>query len=281
MDRPKNAHDIRQLKGVRQQSWMTAYDFTQAQLVEEAAIDVILVGDSLGNTMLGHATTLPVTLDDMLHHAQAARRGAPKTALIVDMPFLTYTSPEQALINGGRLLVECLAEGVKMEGGRRIAGTVRRLVEDSIPVIGHLGLTPQSVHKMGGFRIQARTAQAIAALVDDAKSLADAGVSALVLEGIPDRVAAYVTEQVPVPTIGIGAGSHVDGQVLVFHDAMGITPTLPKFARAFAQARQHLVNGLTSYHEAVLDQSFPDADHSYHIPDAEWQKFLDSVRKSR
>lgn len=274
MDRPRSAQDILHLKGIRRQSWMTAYDFPQAQMVAAAGIDVILVGDTLGMTMLGYPTTLPVTLDDMLYHARTVRRGAPDTALIVDLPFLTYTTVETALANGGRLIAEAGADGVKLEGGRRVAEIIQRLVAEAIPVIGHLGLTPQSVHKMGGYRVQARSADDIVTLVDDAVCLAQAGVSAIVLEGIPNRVAEHVTQKISVPTIGIGAGNQVDGQVLVFHDCMGISPAVPKFVNRFASARDHIVQGLQAYSAAVREQTFPDDSHSYHISDAEWEKFL-------
>ncbi|MBX5468222.1 MAG: 3-methyl-2-oxobutanoate hydroxymethyltransferase [Firmicutes bacterium] len=279
MERPKTAQDIRGLKGVRRQTWITAYDYVQAQLAELAEIDVILVGDSLGMTTLGYPTTLPVTVRDMMHHARIVRRGAPNTPMIVDMPFLSYTDPNQALRNAGRFIQGCGAEGVKLEGGRRILPQVEALVAEGIPVVGHLGLTPQSVHRFGGYRVQARAAEAIRELVEDAESLAEAGVIAIVLEGIPDRVAEYVTRRVPVPTIGIGAGNQTDGQVLVFHDCVGLSARLPKFAKPFADVRTVMVTGLAQYREAVLTQSFPDEAHAYHLADEEWERFLQMMQR--
>jgi 3-methyl-2-oxobutanoate hydroxymethyltransferase len=274
LERPRNAQEIRALKGVRRQTWITAYDHPQAAMAEASGIDVILVGDSLGMTTLGYANTLPVTLEDMIHHASAVRRGAPNSCVIVDMPFLTYTTPLEAVAHAGRIIQHCQVEGVKLEGGRRIAAQVEALVNEAIPVIGHLGLTPQSVHRFGGYRVQARQAEAIATLIEDAERLCEAGVSAIVLEGIPDRVASYVTDRIPVHTIGIGAGRGTDGQVLVFHDCVGLSERVPKFVSPFAQARATIVEGLTRYRDAVLTGSFPDDAHSYHLSEQEWERFV-------
>ncbi len=267
------AQRLKTLKGQQPLVWLTAYDFTQAQLAEEAGIDVILVGDSAGTTVMGYDSTLPVTLNDMVYHAKLVRRGAPNTMMTVDLPFLTYTSAEQALQSAGRLMQEALADAVKLEGGRRVMNAVDALISHDIPVIGHLGLTPQSVHAMGGYRVQARTHDSIRHLVDDAQALADHGVAALVLEGIPDRVAAYVTEQVPVPTIGIGAGNQTDGQVLVFHDCLGLSSHYPKFAKPFADVRRVMLSALEQYGSEVRSRAFPDDDHSYHVTDKEWDAF--------
>lgn len=262
------------LKGQRPISWMTAYDYIQAQLVEAAEIDVILVGDSLGMTTLGFNTTLPVTMDHMVHHSAAVRRGAPVTMMIVDLPFLSFTTPTDALRHSGRLIQESLADGVKLEGGTTIIPVVQALVRESIPVVGHLGLTPQSVHRMGGYKVQARSAHAIYQLVEDAKRLSDAGVGAIVLEGIPDRVATYVTEVVSVPTIGIGAGAGCDGQVLVFHDCLGLSSGYPKFARPFADLRTTIVDGLSKFRQEVEARSFPNHQETYHVTDREWNQFM-------
>ncbi len=262
------------LKGHRPISWMTAYDYIQAQLVEAANIDVILVGDSLGMTTLGFDTTLPVTMDHMVHHSLAVRRGAPHTMMVVDLPFLSFATPADALRHGGRLIQETAADGVKLEGGSAVVPAVEALVKESIPVIGHLGLTPQSVHRMGGYKVQARSAHTIHQLLDDAKRLTDAGVAALVLEGIPDRVATFVTDAITVPTIGIGAGKGCDGQVLVFHDCLGLSSGYPKFARPFADLRTVIVDGLTQYREAVESRSFPNDQESYHVTEREWEHFL-------
>jgi len=271
---PKTALDLTGLKLERPQVWVTAYDFFQAQLAEEAQVDAILVGDSLGMTMLGYDSTLSVTMEDMLYHARVVRRGAPHTVMIVDLPFLSYRTVELALTNAGRLLQETQAEGIKIEGGHRLAETVVSLVAEGIPVIGHLGLTPQSVHTMGGYRVQARSREHIEQLLDDAESLAQAGISALVLEGIPDKVGALVTERIQVPTIGIGAGHATDGQVLVFHDCLGLSAYTPKFVAPFAQGRQVLAEGLKAYRSAVLDRTFPDDDHAYHMAHKEWERFI-------
>lgn len=261
------------LKAQRPQVWLTAYDFIQAQLAEAASMDAILVGDSLGMTMLGYSNTLAVTTDDMVYHARVVRRGAPQTVMVVDLPFLTYRSPEIALTNAGRLMQEASADAVKLEGGRRVAECVQRLVSEGIPVVGHLGLTPQSVHIMGGYRVQAKTEEAIVQILDDAQSVVQAGITALVLEGIPDRVAELITERIAVPSIGIGAGQATDGQVLVFHDCLGLSERTPKFVTPFAQGRQVLGQGLEQYREAVLNGTFPDSDHAYHIADKEWARF--------
>ncbi len=274
MTQPKTVRELFQLKGQRPQVWITAYDFTQAELAASAAVDAILVGDSLGMTMLGYSTTLPVTVEDMVYHSRVVRRAARDTVLIVDLPFLSYRDPTTALLSAGRIVQEAAADAVKLEGGARTVPVVEHLVAEGIPVIGHLGLTPQSVHRMGGYRVQARTADTIQTLVADASQLAAAGISALVLEGIPDRVAAYVTQSVAVPTIGIGAGSATDGQVLVFHDCVGLSARTPKFVTPFAQAREALLEGIRKYREAVIGGAFPDAQHSYHVSDQEWDRFV-------
>ncbi len=273
MSERMTAQKLKESKGQEPQAWLTAYDFTQAQLAEEAGIDVILVGDSVGTTAMGYDSTLPVTLDDMVYHARLVRRGAPKTMMVADLPYLSYTTPEQALQSAARLVKEALADAVKLEGGRRVLKQVDALILNDIPVVGHLGLTPQSVHAMGGYKVQARTHQAMADLVDDARALHDHGVCSVVLEGIPDRVAAYVTEAIGVPTIGIGAGNRTDGQVLVFHDCLGLSSRYPKFAKPFANLRQIILDGMGAFVSEVRSRSFPDDSHSYHVTDKEWETF--------
>lgn len=275
MNPPKNLRDLMHLKTQRRQVWITAYTYGQAQLAEEAQVDAILVGDSLGMTVLGHPTTLPVTVDDMLYHSRMVRRGAPATTILVDLPFLSYRDPETALVNAGRLMQMAQVDAVKLEGGARLAETVRRLVDEGIPVVGHIGLTPQSVHTMGGFRVQARTSDQVHKLLADVAALNAAGVSAIVLEGIPDRVAALASQRSAVPTIGIGAGAGTDGQILVFHDCVGLSPRTPKFVTPFVNGRETLASGLVQYRDAVLSGSFPAEKHTYHITDEEWQKVLD------
>lgn len=275
MNERMTAQKLKEFKGQEPQAWLTAYDFTQAQLAEEAGIDVILVGDSVGTTVMGYDSTLPVTLDDMLYHARLVRRGAPNTMMVVDLPYLSYTNPEQALQSAARFIKEALADAVKLEGGRRVLKQVDALILNDIPVVGHLGLTPQSVHAMGGYKVQARTHQAMTDLVDDARALQDHGVCSLVLEGIPDRVAAYVTETIGVPTIGIGAGNGTDGQVLVFHDCLGLSSRYPKFAKPFTNLRQVILDGMGAFVGEVRSRSFPDDSHSYHVTDKEWETFWD------
>lgn len=267
------AQKLKTLKGQTPLVWLTAYDYNQAQLAEEGGVDVILVGDSVGTTVMGYDSTIPVTLDNMVYHAGLVRRGAPHTMIVVDLPFLTYTSPQQALASAGRIMQETLADAVKLEGGRKVLDAVDALVRHDIPVVGHLGLTPQSVHSMGGYKVQARNQSGIEALLDDARALDEHGVCALVLEGIPDRVAAFVTKQVGVPTIGIGAGNQTDGQVLVFYDGLGLSSRYPKFAKPFADVRGTILEGLARYQAEVKSRAFPDDDHSYHVPDKEWDAF--------
>lgn len=244
---------------------VTAYDATQSAIAEAAGVDVILVGDSVGMVVLGHETTIPVTLDDMIHHARAVRRGAPATMAIVDMPFLTYHADiPDTLYKAGRVMQETGADGVKLEGGRHIAPQVAALVAAGIPVCGHLGLTPQSYHQFGGFRVQARSAEAAQALLEDALALEAAGAFLLVLECIPAPVAATVTARLRIPTIGIGAGPSCDGQVLVYHDLLGLRDARPaKFVKPYAHLHGQAVDAIASYCREVREGLFPDAGHSY------------------
>ena len=242
---------------------VTAYDYSMARLVDEAGIPVVLVGDSLGNVMLGYDSTLPVTLDDMLHHTRAVVRGAKDALIVTDMPFMTYnTSVEDALRNAGRLLQEGGAQAVKLEGGAFVAGTVRCLTENGIPVMGHLGLTPQSVHQLGGYRVQARTADQARRLLDDALALEDAGAFSIVLEMVPGNVAQAVTERLTVPTIGIGAGPGCDGQIQVLHDILGLGARQPRHAKRFADLNAATLDALRAYKDEVSARSFPTADHT-------------------
>jgi 3-methyl-2-oxobutanoate hydroxymethyltransferase len=238
---------------------LTAYDATMARILDRAGIDVILVGDSLGMVVLGYSTTLPVTLEMMIHHTGAVSRGTSRALVVADMPFLTYQlSAEEAMRNAGRLIKEGGAAAVKIEGGEHMAETTKRLVDVGVPVMGHLGLTPQSVHKFGGFRPQARDPQAAARLLEDATALERAGVFAIVLESIPDEVARQVTSSTGIPTIGIGAGPHCDGQVLVSYDALGLYDgPIPPFVKQFARAGDELLNGARAYIEDVRAGRYP------------------------
>ncbi|MGI4831608.1 MAG: 3-methyl-2-oxobutanoate hydroxymethyltransferase [Janthinobacterium lividum] len=247
---------------------LTAVDFPSAKLVDEAGVDLVLVGDSLAMTVLGHKDTLSITMDEMLHHTKAVRRGVQHALLVADMPFGSYhTSTDEALRNAIRFVKEAGAEAVKLEGGRDRADLVERLTRTEIPVIGHIGLTPQSVNRMGGYTVQARTVAAIDALMSDAAALEGAGAVALVLEGVPREVAAKITAQAQIPTIGIGAGPECDGQILVFHDLVRLTFASPaKFVRSFGDAGAVMAEAIQRYREAVLTSTFPADAESYHLP---------------
>ncbi|PZE21916.1 3-methyl-2-oxobutanoate hydroxymethyltransferase [Paenibacillus xerothermodurans] len=251
-------------------SMITAYDYPSAQLVEEAGVDVILVGDSLGNVVLGYDSTVPVTLDDMIYHSRAVVRGAPSTFVVTDMPFMTYHgSMDLTLRNAARIMQEGLAKAVKMEGGREIADAVRACAKAGIPVMAHIGLTPQSIHQIGGYKIQGKTRAQADRLLDDAKALQEAGAFAVVLELMTEQLAAYITEQLSIATIGIGSGPRCDGQVLVYHDALGYnTDASPKrFVKMYADVGSTIREGLKQYVHEVKSRSFPTADHAFHMED--------------
>ena len=245
---------------------VTAYDALFARLVEEAGVDAILVGDSLGNVVAGFDTTVPVTLDQMIYHGAAVRRGASRALVIVDMPFLTYqVSTERALLNAGRVMQETQCDAVKLEGGSpEIADTVRALVRAGIPVVGHLGFTPQSVHVLGGFRVQGRDEAGAQRLLDDARRLEEAGAFAIVLELVPAEVAARVRESVGIPTIGIGAGVECDGQVLVLQDLLGLTDAFtPKFLKRYAGLAGEVRGAVGRFAEEVRAGAYPDEQHTF------------------
>ena len=255
---------IRALKGKQRIPVLTAYEFAMARLMDEAGIPMILVGDSLGMTVLGYENTLPVTLDQMLHHSAAVRRGAPHAMVITDLPFLTYqASVAEAITNAGRCLKEAGVDGVKLEGGEVRVPHVKALVENGIPVLGHIGLLPQSVHAMGGYRVQGKTEADVERLVRDARALDEAGVFALVLEGMPAETARRITEAVSVPTIGIGAGPHCDGQVLVVNDLLGMTERPPKFVKRYADLRAAMQQAFTAYKTDVEQGGYPGPEHQY------------------
>lgn len=245
-------------------SMLTAYDYATALAMDRAGIDSILVGDSLGMVVLGYETTLPVTMDDMLHHCKAVARGAKRALLIGDMPFMSYqVSVEQAVANAGRFLQEAGMDAVKLEGGRPRTEAVRAIVGCGIPVMGHLGLTPQSVHQMGGFRAQGKTAAAAAELVRDAEALQEAGCFALVLEAIPTQLGRLVSERLRIPTIGIGAGPNCDGQVLVSHDLLGLFDRFtPRFVKRYADLHQVMGAAFEAYLAEVVAGDFPGEEHS-------------------
>jgi 3-methyl-2-oxobutanoate hydroxymethyltransferase len=259
-------------------SMVTAYDFPTARAVDEAGVDAILVGDSLAMVVLGHPNTLSVTMDEMLHHARAVARGAQGALLVGDMPFLSYQAdPGEAVRNAGRYL-QAGMDAVKLEGGRSVAGTASAVVRAGIPVQGHVGLTPQSMSALGGFRVQGKTAEAARTLLDDALALQDAGCFSIVLESIPDRLAAHITERLSIPTIGIGAGAGTNGQVLVLHDLVGLYDRPPRFAKRYADLSSAIVEAVKAYRAEVESRAFPGREHSFAMDDGEWQAYLDSLR---
>lgn len=245
---------------------MTAYDVLFARLLESAGVDLILVGDSLGQVVLGYDSTLPVTLDEMIHHARAVKRGAPATLVVLDMPFMSYqTSVEDALRNAGRALKEAGVEAVKLEGGHeRTCDAIRALVASGIPVMGHIGLTPQSVHALGGYRVQGRGDAEADRIRREAKALEEAGVFAMVLELVPAPLAREISASLTVPTVGIGAGPGCDGQVLVLYDALGLNPGFgPKFLKRFANLHEVALEGVRAYAREVREGQYPGPEHSF------------------
>lgn len=267
--------DLKEKKKAKEKiTMLTAYDFPTSELVDEAGVDTILVGDSLGMVVLGYKDTLAVTMDEMIHHARAVVRGAKRAMVIIDMPFMTYQiSREQAMSNAARAIQKSGADAVKLEGGEEIIEAVKGITGAGIPVIGHLGLTPQSVGQMGGFKVQGKDMQTALKMVDDARMLEEAGAFAVVLECVPWLLARLITEQLSIPTIGIGAGEHCDGQVLVYHDVMGLyTGKRPKFVKQYARAREEMEKGVQSYIEEVKNGTFPADEHRFSMPEEVFEK---------
>ncbi|MBI3924682.1 MAG: 3-methyl-2-oxobutanoate hydroxymethyltransferase [Armatimonadetes bacterium] len=261
---------------------ITAYDYPSAVAAEKAGIDAVLVGDSLGMVVLGYDTTLPVTMEDMLHHSKAVARGARTPLLVGDMPFMSYqVSVAEAVRNAGRFLQEGGMDAVKLEGGRERAEAVRAIVHAGIPVMGHVGLTPQSVHALGGFRTQGREAAEARRLLEDALLLQEAGCFSLVLESIPERLAELISKRLDIPTIGIGAGPGCDGQVLVFHDMLGFFDRFtPRFAKRYAELHQNVQQALSDYKTEVQQRRFPGPEHSTVMEEAEWDALLEQLSRS-
>ncbi len=247
---------------------LTAYDYASARLVDEAGIDVILVGDSLAQVMLGYDSTLPVTIEEMLHHTRAVRRGVKRALVVADMPYASYhITADEAVRNAARFMKEAGAEAVKLEGGEKRADMVRQVIDAEIPVFGHIGLTPQSVNMMGGYKVQGKTLAAVEQLMRDAVALDRAGIAGLYLEGIPREVAAMITQEIEAPTIGIGAGPDCDGQVLVFHDLMGLTFGPPaKFVRRYADVSAVMSDAINAFKADVVSHNYPSDSESYHLP---------------
>lgn len=261
---------------------LTAYDYASARLLDDAGIDMILVGDSLAMVMLGYENTLPVTMQEMVHHTRAVRRGVKHAFLVADMPFASYhVGARDALRNAARFIKEAGAEAVKIEGGEKRARLVERMVEAEIPVVGHIGLTPQSLHSMGGYKVQGKTLKAIEQLMHDALALERAGACCIVLEGMPREVAGMITRELEIPTIGIGAGPECDGQVLVFHDVLGLTFAPPaKFVRRYAEVGKVITDAVLSFKEDVKSGAYPSDAESYHLP-KETQSSLHAIAERK
>lgn len=253
---------------------ITCYDYSMAYLVEQAGIDIVLVGDSLGMTMLGFDGTLPVTMDDMMRHTAAVRRGSPKSWLIGDMPYMSYQpSVETAIRSAGRFMAETGCDMVKLEGGIEMADRLEGIARSGIPVMGHLGLTPQSVSALGGFKVQGKDAARARKIVDDAKTLENAGATAILFEMIPDRLQAIITERAHVPIISLGSGPHAHGQLLIFHDMFGLYPRFkPKMSKVFANAGEVILNGLKQYVAEVTSLQFPQPENWFGMKDEEYEE---------
>lgn len=258
-------------------SMITSYDYSMAKLVDEAGIDGILVGDSLGMVTLGYENTLAVTIDDMIHHTKAVNRGAKNALIVADMPFLSYhISIEESIKNAGRLIKEGNAHCVKLEGGIEIIDKVEAIIKAQIPVMGHIGLTPQSINMFGGFKVQGKTINQIQKLIDDAKALEEAGVFAIVLECMPEKIAKIITECVSIPTIGIGAGKYCDGQILVVNDMLGMySDFTPKFVKQYKNLKEDINEAINDYITDVKKGDFPEEKHSFKID----EKILDELNK--
>jgi 3-methyl-2-oxobutanoate hydroxymethyltransferase len=255
---------------------LTCYDFPTAYLQEQAGVEMILVGDSLGMTILGYESTLPVTMDDMIPHAQAVRRGSPNAWLIGDMPYMTYQpSVETAIRNAGRFMAEAACDAVKLEGGREMADRVAGIVAAGIPCMGHLGLTPQSASSLGGFRVQGKDSARAMRIVEDAKILEEAGTFSILLEMVPDRVCKLITERANIPIISLGSGPDANGQLLIFHDMFGLYPRFkPKMAKVYGNAGEVILNGLKQYVEEVQNQTFPQPENWFGIKDEVYEDLL-------
>lgn len=254
-------------------SMLTAYDYPSAQWVEEAGVDMILVGDSLGMVVLGYDSTVPVTMEEMLHHTKAVCRGATQTFVVADMPFMSYATLDLAIMNAGRLIKEGGADAVKLEGGYNVVPIVQALTRAGIPVVGHIGLTPQTANQLGGFKVQGRDLNSAKQLVEDGHALEEAGAFLLTLEAIPRQVAGQLSKELKIPTIGIGAGLDCDGQVLVFHDILGLFKRFkPKFVKQYAQLGDDAVQAIQIYHKEVKSSLFPAEEHTFSLSNEVIQK---------
>ncbi len=280
----KTTHKIKQMKSKGKKIVMlTAYDAPSAKILSECGVDMILVGDSVGNSLLGYESTIPVTLDDIVHHCSAVSRANPDSLIIADMPFMTCKiSTEQALENCAYALQAGGAEAVKIEGAGRVTDIISAVVDAGIPVMGHIGLTPQSIFDLGGYRVQGRTAEATEVLVEQAKALQDAGVFSLVIELVPTETAKLITESVEIPTIGIGAGPHCDGQVLVLWDMLGFFEDFkPKFVKKYANISKIMKDAVLEYVEEVRSKKFPDKEHSFEMSEEETGRLYGRIKSEK
>jgi len=255
---------------------LTAYDYPTALILDEVGVDIVLVGDTLGMVVLGYETTLPVTMEDLLRHCQAVRRGVKRALLVADMPFMSFNvSEEKAIENAGRLVKEGGAEAVKVEAGQVTERAIKAISGAGIPVMGHVGLTPQRIHALGGFKVQGRNVEAAREVIEEAKRQEEAGAFAVVVESVPWQVGKVITEELEVPTMGIGAGVYCDGQVLVLHDMLGLFERfLPRFVKRYANLKEEIKKAVLKYKEEVVEGRFPDKEHSYEMPEEEVKKFL-------
>lgn len=275
---------IREMKDSGERiAMVAAYDYPTARMLDDAGIDAVLVGDSVGNVILGYRDTLSVTMDEMIHHTKAVARGVKRALVVGDMPFMSYqASTEDAIRNAGRFLKEGHAEAVKVEGGRGMIKKIEVIIQSGVPVMGHLGLTPQWYHQFGGFKVRGKTESTARAILEDAQRLERAGVFSIVLECVPWQLAKLVTEKVEVPTIGCGAGPYCDGHVLVLHDLLGLTgPHVPKFVKRYAKLDDVVIKALTGFKQDVKTGKFPTLEHSYDMPREEMRKLLREFKRRR
>jgi len=264
-------------------TWLTAYDYPMAQFEEKAGIDIILVGDSIGMTTFGYDSTLPVTMDLLIPHTQAVRKGAPNVFLIGDMPYMTYqVCAQEAVRNAGHFMAECGCDAIKLEGGREVLDTIKAIIRATVPVVGHLGLTPQSIAMLGGFKAQGRDADAAVRLTEDAKLLEEAGVCMILLEAVPPEVGKIIAERAQIPIIGIGAGPYVDGQCLIVHDMLGMFDAFtPKFVKKYANIGEQIVTALKNFTQDVARGGFPAPEHCYKMPESEIRKLEELLNHSK
>ncbi len=281
MAKKKTVHDFIQMKQSGEKiSYLTSYDYPSAYFAEKAGMDMLLVGDSMGMVVLGYSTTVPVTMDDMIIHARAVRRGAPNTFIVGDLPFMSYQeSPQQAVHNAGRFYKEAEVDAVKLEGGRKVADRIRAIVDSGMSVMGHIGLTPQSSGQLGGFKAQGRTAESAWEILLDAKAVEESGAFSVLLEAIPPEVGKGITQAIKIPTLGIGAGMHCDGQILIISDMLGAFEAFtPKFVKRYANVGEIMVKAFREYISDVKSQKFPEEQHTYRMPPEEAKRFEEMVK---